>query len=147
MAYAVARSATNPKKLTLTDFPERDDVQRMKHILSRLDAEHVENAKVVFEYQEHRPLTQRALNSLSASTFSRGRSLPWVVAGNSFLQSRASSNINRGWLRRRLRYTVMDARTTCGQNTPTSYAYHVASSAESLECPSSEYSIPSFLLQ
>jgi hypothetical protein len=24
----------------------------MKHLLSRLDAEHVENAKVVFEYQE-----------------------------------------------------------------------------------------------
>ena len=48
--YTMATSATNPKKLT--DFPERDDVQRMKHILSRLDAEHVENAKAVFEYQE-----------------------------------------------------------------------------------------------
>ena len=36
----------------LTNFPERDDVQWMKHILSRLDAKHVENAKVVFEYQE-----------------------------------------------------------------------------------------------
>ena len=42
-----------------------------------------------------RPLTQRALNSLSASTFSRGRSLSWDVVGNSFLQSRASSDISQ----------------------------------------------------
>ena len=43
-------SATNHEELT--NFPERDDVQWMKHILLRLDAKHVENAKVVFEYQE-----------------------------------------------------------------------------------------------
>ena len=34
------------------EFPVRDDVQWMKHMLSRLDAEHVENAKVVLEYQD-----------------------------------------------------------------------------------------------
>ena len=43
-------SATNNEELT--NFPERNDVQWMKHILSRLDAKHVENEKVVFEYQE-----------------------------------------------------------------------------------------------
>ena len=44
----MARRATNHE-----DFLERDDeVQRMKHILSRLDVEHVESAKVVLEYQE-----------------------------------------------------------------------------------------------
>ena len=32
--------------------PERDDVQWTKHILSRLDAEHVDDAEVVLEYRE-----------------------------------------------------------------------------------------------
>ena len=44
----MARRATNHE-----DSLERDDeVQRMKHVLSRLDTEHVENAKVVLEYKE-----------------------------------------------------------------------------------------------
>ena len=38
-ACTVARSATNLKELT--NFPERDDVQWMKHILSRSDAPRV----------------------------------------------------------------------------------------------------------
>ena len=29
--HTVATSATDLKKLTLTEFPERDDVQRLKH--------------------------------------------------------------------------------------------------------------------
>ena len=49
-ACIVAKRATNHQELT--NFPERDDVQWMKHILLRLDVKHVENAKVVFEYQE-----------------------------------------------------------------------------------------------
>jgi len=34
------------------DFPDRNDVDWMKHTLSRLDAKHVEDAKVVLEYRE-----------------------------------------------------------------------------------------------
>ena len=33
-------------------FPERDDVQWMRHSFSQLDAKHVEDAKVVLEYRE-----------------------------------------------------------------------------------------------
>ena len=36
---------------THEDFLERDDVQWMKHTLSRLDAKHLEDAKVVLEYR------------------------------------------------------------------------------------------------
>ena len=36
---------------THEDFPARDDVQWMKHTLSRLDAKHLEDAKVVLEYR------------------------------------------------------------------------------------------------
>ena len=51
-ACAVARSAWNDEKLTFTNFPERDDVKWTKHILSRLDAQHVDDAEVVLEYRE-----------------------------------------------------------------------------------------------
>ena len=47
----MARNATNDEELTLTNFPERDEVQRMKHILSRLE-KHVKDTKVVLEHQE-----------------------------------------------------------------------------------------------
>ena len=43
----MARRATNHE-----DFPERDDVQWMKHILLRLDAKHLETALVMLENQE-----------------------------------------------------------------------------------------------
>ena len=36
----------------LTNLPKRDDVQWMKHTISRLNAKHVEDAKVVLEYRE-----------------------------------------------------------------------------------------------
>ena len=38
----VARSATNHEELKLTNFPKCDDVQRMKHTLSRFNTKHVE---------------------------------------------------------------------------------------------------------
>ena len=48
----MARNATNDEELTITNFPERDNVQRMKHILSRLENKHVKDTKVVLEHQE-----------------------------------------------------------------------------------------------
>ena len=48
----MARNATNDEELTLMNFPERDEVQRMKHILSRLENKHVKDTKVVLEHQE-----------------------------------------------------------------------------------------------
>ena len=36
----------------LTNVPKCDDVQRMKHTISRLNAKHVEDAKFVLEYRE-----------------------------------------------------------------------------------------------
>ena len=36
----------------LTNLPKCDDVQRMKHTISRLNAKHVEDAKDVLEYRE-----------------------------------------------------------------------------------------------
>ena len=42
----------NLKEIMLTNFPKRDDVQWMKHTISRLNAKHVEDAKVVLEYRE-----------------------------------------------------------------------------------------------
>ena len=38
----MARSATNHEELKLTNFPKRDDVQRMKHTFTRFYAKHVE---------------------------------------------------------------------------------------------------------
>ena len=35
-------SATNHEELKLTNFPKRDDVQRMKHVFTRFYAKHVE---------------------------------------------------------------------------------------------------------
>ena len=48
----MARNATNDEELTITNFPERDEVQRLKHILSRLVNKHVKELKVVLEHQE-----------------------------------------------------------------------------------------------
>ena len=48
----MARNATNDEELTLTNFSERDEVQRMKHILSQLENKHVKDTKVVLEHQE-----------------------------------------------------------------------------------------------
>ena len=48
----MARNATNDEELTITNFPECDEVQRMKHILSRLENKHVKDTKVVLEHQE-----------------------------------------------------------------------------------------------
>ena len=38
--------------IMLTNVPKCDDVQRMKHTISRLNAKHVEDAKGVLEYLE-----------------------------------------------------------------------------------------------
>ena len=46
------KSTTNLKEIMLTNLPERDDEQLMKHMISRLKAKHVEDAKVVLEYRE-----------------------------------------------------------------------------------------------
>ena len=42
---------TNLEELTLTNFPKRDDVQRMKQTLSRLNTKHVEDAQAVLKYR------------------------------------------------------------------------------------------------
>ena len=103
-ANTVAKSATNLKKLTLTDFPERDDVQRMKHILSRLDAEHVENMKVVFEYQEvidqllddqKRRRRWQAQEHWTPRLWTRYQHRRSHTDDHSFLQSRASPDISK----------------------------------------------------
>ena len=39
-------------RTTLTNLPKRDDVQWMKHTISRLNAKHVEGAKDVLEHRE-----------------------------------------------------------------------------------------------
>ena len=52
MFVQVARNATNDEELTITNFPERDEVQRLKHILSRLENKHVKETKVVLEHQK-----------------------------------------------------------------------------------------------
>ena len=70
----MAGGATNLKESTI--FPERDDVQWMKHSLSRLDAKHVEDAQVMFEYRKvidqllddqmyHVPLAKRVYCAVS----------------------------------------------------------------------------------
>ena len=46
------RRTTNHEELTLTNFPMRGDVQWMKHMLSRLNTKHVEDAQVVLKYRE-----------------------------------------------------------------------------------------------
>ena len=51
-ACTVAKSTTNLKEIILTNLPKRDDVQWMKHTISRLNAKHVEDAKDVLEYLE-----------------------------------------------------------------------------------------------
>ena len=48
----MAKNATNDKELTITNFSERDEVQRLKHILSRLVNKHVKETKVVLEHRE-----------------------------------------------------------------------------------------------
>ena len=51
-ACTVAKSTTNLKEIMLANLPKRDDVQWMKHAISRLNAKHVEDAKDVLEYRE-----------------------------------------------------------------------------------------------
>ena len=46
----MAKSTTNLKEIMLANLPKRDDVQWMKHTISRLNAKHVEDAKDVLEY-------------------------------------------------------------------------------------------------
>ena len=48
----MAKITTNLKEIILTNLPWCDDVQWVKHTVSRLDAKHVEDAKVVLEYRE-----------------------------------------------------------------------------------------------
>ena len=48
----MARNTTNDEELTITNFPERDEVQRLKHILSRLVNKHVKKTKVGLEHRE-----------------------------------------------------------------------------------------------
>ena len=45
-------ACTVAKSTTLTNLPKRIDGQWMNHTISRLDAKHVEDAKVVLEYRE-----------------------------------------------------------------------------------------------
>ena len=85
-ACTMARSVTNPKEFTITNFPKRDEVQKrrrhwqaQKHRIPRL----------------RRPSMQRVQNSLSASTFSHGQPLSWDLDGNSLLQNRASSDTSK----------------------------------------------------
>ena len=48
----MAKSTANLKEIMLTNLPKRDDVQRMKRTISRLNAKHVEDARDVLEYRE-----------------------------------------------------------------------------------------------
>ena len=85
VAWATSR-AQWPQENARLHFPKRDEVQNRRR---RWQAQELWIARL------RRPWTQRVLNSLSSSTFSRGRSLSWDVVGNSFLQNRASSDTSK----------------------------------------------------
>ena len=60
--------STNLKEIMLTNLPKRDDVQWMKHTISRLNAKHVEDAWDVLEnWQSDFRLTTRLSNRVEAS--------------------------------------------------------------------------------
>ena len=58
-ACTVAKSTTNLNDIMLTNLPKCDDVQWMKHTISRLNAKHVEDAKLCWSTQR---LTRKVIS-------------------------------------------------------------------------------------
>ena len=77
----MAKTVTNLKEFTLTNFPERDDVQWMKHSFSRLDAKHVENAQATCKHRKaiYQSLDDQMNRAPPAKRVARGRVEPEVV--------------------------------------------------------------------
>ena len=63
----------NLKEIMLTNLPKRDDEQWMKHAISRLNAKHVEDAKVVLEYRESHSQGDLRLTTRSSKRGSQWR--------------------------------------------------------------------------